>query len=50
MINTLKKAGAEEVLVKGRNSYAVAPEQIDCDYYRFLQGDLSQLTPSKMII
>ena len=24
---------------KGRNSYAVIPEKIDCDYYRFLQGD-----------
>lgn len=39
MVNTLKKAGVEEILVKGRNSYAVIPEKIDCDYYRFLQGD-----------
>ena len=27
------------ILVKGRNSYAVLPEKLDCDYYRFLQGD-----------
>ena len=39
MVNTLKKAGVEEILVKGRNSYAVFPEKLDCDYYRFLQGD-----------
>lgn len=39
MVNTLKKAGVEEILVKGRNSYAVLPEKLDCDYYRFLQGD-----------
>lgn len=39
MINTLKKANAEEILLKGRNSYAVIPEKFSCDYYRFLQGD-----------
>lgn len=39
MIHTLKTAHAEGMLRKGRNSYAVIPEQFDCDYYRFLQGD-----------
>ena len=39
MINSLKKAGADEILLKGYNSYAVIPEKFDCDYYRFLQGD-----------
>lgn len=39
MINGLKKAGADEILQKGHNSYAVIPEKFDCDYYRFLQGD-----------
>lgn len=39
MINTLKKANADEILLKGRNSYAIIPEKFDCDYYRFLQGD-----------
>ena len=40
MINTLKKADAEEILLKkAANSYAVIPEKFDCDYYRFLQGD-----------
>ena len=39
MINALKKANAEEILLKSRNSYAVIPERFDCDYYRFLQGD-----------
>ena len=33
------KAQAEEILVKGHNSFAVDPETFDCDYYRFLQGD-----------
>ena len=36
---SLKNAGAAELLVKGHNSYAIAVEEIDCDFYRFLQGD-----------
>lgn len=39
MVNALKKAHAEEILIKTRNNYAVIPEKFDCDYYRFLQGD-----------
>lgn len=36
---TLKSAGAEEVLVSRSRGYAVDPELIDCDYYRFLRGE-----------
>ncbi len=39
MIIALKKAHADEILLKGRNSFAVDPQKFDCDYYRFLQGD-----------
>lgn len=39
MISTLKKVNADDILLKGRNSYAVIPEKFDCDYYRLLQGD-----------
>lgn len=35
----LKKVNAEELLIKGHNSYAIMAEEIDCDFYRFLQGD-----------
>ena len=35
----LKKAGIENILLKGHNSYAIVPEGIDCDYYHFLDGD-----------
>lgn len=44
MMNTLKKAGAEEIVQKGRGSYAVIPERFDCDYYRFLKGDPDALS------
>ena len=36
----LKRAGAEEILVRGYNSLAIVPELLDCDSYRFLEGDL----------
>lgn len=39
MKNALKKVGAQDVLLKDFNSLAVAPDRIDCDYYRFLKGD-----------
>lgn len=39
LARALKKAGAEEILRKGWNSYAVAPEAFECDFYRFLEGD-----------
>lgn len=35
----LKKVNAEGLLIKGHNSYAIMPDGIDCDLYRFLQGD-----------
>ena len=41
--NTLKEAGAENILHKSRNSYAVNPQNFDCDYYRFLQGDITAI-------
>ena len=31
--NSLKEIGAEEVLIKNFNSFAVNPDLIDCDYY-----------------
>lgn len=37
--NTLREVGAEDILVKSRNSLAIAVDKIDCDCYRFMQGD-----------
>ena len=39
MRNTFKKAGAEDVIWKSYNSLAVNTDKIDCDYYRFLNGE-----------
>lgn len=36
---TLKKAGADRILVKRRNSISIDPGEIDCDSYRFMAGD-----------
>lgn len=38
--NTLAKTGHNDVLVKKRNSVAVNVWAVDCDYYKFLEGDL----------
>lgn len=36
---SLKNAGAEAVLLSGPQGYAVDPTRIDCDYYRYLEGE-----------
>lgn len=35
----LRSAGAEDILVKNYNSLAVNPKLLDCDIYRFIEGD-----------
>ncbi len=37
--NVLKNAGAEQMLLKKRNSFAVDTTTFECDSYRFLEGD-----------
>lgn len=39
MRNTFKKAGVEDVIYKSYNCLAVNVDKIECDYYRFLEGD-----------
>jgi len=39
MLESLKKAGVGEVIRKAYNSIAVNTDMLDCDYYRFLEGD-----------
>lgn len=36
---TLRNQGAEDILVRGHNSLAIVPERLNCDSYRFLDGD-----------
>lgn len=35
----LKAAGVSDILVVAHNSFAINPELLDCDSYRFMQGD-----------
>ena len=39
LMKCLREAGCEDVVVKSHNSISVDPEKLDCDYYRFLEGD-----------
>lgn len=41
--HTLAAAGAEDVFLKSRNSFAVAADRLDCDYYRLLKRDLAAI-------
>ena len=41
MLATLKRHGAEHIVIKTHNSIAVDPTRFDCDFYRFLKGDIN---------
>jgi len=41
--HTLNAAGAGEVFVKSRNSFAVVPGTFDCDYYRMLHSEIAAI-------
>ena len=40
---TLKEAGAEEVLEQQRGALRVCPENFECDLYRFMKGDVDTI-------
>lgn len=43
MMKCLKKAGIEDIIIKRRNGLAINMNKIDCDYYNFLNGNVSQI-------
>ncbi len=43
MRSTLKKAGVEDIIWKSYNHLAVNVDKIECDYYRFLNGDVKAI-------
>ncbi len=43
MRHTLKSVGAEAVICKTYNNLSVDVDKIDCDYYRFLEGDIKAI-------
>lgn len=43
MIKRLHEAGISSIVIKSRQYVAINTEEIDCDYYRFLRGDVSQI-------
>lgn len=40
LTKTLRAAGAEKMVIKSHTAIQVDPSQMDCDYYRFLEGDV----------
>ena len=41
MMQTLREAGAEDCILRSYNRLAIDVEEIDCDYYRFLNWDMN---------
>lgn len=39
----LEKAGVDDILIKRWNYLALDTQKVDCDYYRFLEGDLDAI-------
>lgn len=40
MMKALRTAKADDIIIRKRNYISVAVDKIDCDYYRFLEGDV----------
>lgn len=43
LMNALRRAGIADLVLKTRRDIAINTEAVDCDYYRFLSGDTSQI-------
>lgn len=43
LLRTLQEADASDMILKKRNFIAVDANRFDCDYYRFLNGDVSAI-------
>lgn len=43
LLRTLQSVGASKIILKKRNFIAVDVNQFECDYYRFLSGDVSAM-------
>lgn len=43
LMKALRRAGIADLLIKTRRDIALNTEAVDCDYYRFLKGDVSQI-------
>lgn len=43
LMKGLREAGIEDIVIKTRKDIAIDPDKVDCDYFGFLQGDVSQI-------
>ena len=43
LVHSLEAVGAGDVLVRRRNSFAIAVDTVDCDYYRLLARDIAAI-------
>lgn len=43
MMKSLKRAGIDNIIIKEHRELAIDPQKVDCDYFKLLSGDASQL-------
>lgn len=43
MMRSLKAIGVEDCIIKRWNYLAIEPERVDCDFYKFLAGDVAAI-------
>lgn len=43
MLRTLKEAGIRDIIIKRRREMSIVIEKVDCDYYAFLNGDVTRI-------
>ena len=43
MMKALREAGIANIVIKTRRDISIDIDEVDCDYYRFLKGDVSQI-------
>lgn len=43
MMRTLRTIGAEKIMIHRRGQYAIDTRNLNCDYYRYLQGNITSI-------
>lgn len=43
MFNTLKEYGVQDIVERQRGTYRICPEKVDCDLFRFFNGDVDTI-------
>ena len=43
LMKSLRQVGADDIIVKGHREISIDPNKVDCEYFKLIDGDVSQL-------